>query len=425
MLKNRVNKMWRFVKVLQRLSIRTGRVVWNTLWRFQSNERRRDAAALTYTTLFALVPVLTVMYAVMGIMPSATEWREETVNRLLMSLMPGGSEQISAYLLGFSQQARSLTWIGVVFLFVTAFMLLRTIEQQFNRIWVVNESRSGLYTFVRYWAVISLGPILLALALMASSMVSFSDALWGNHWLWDYVPWALSSVALTMLYVFVPNCPVPWRNALIAAMVIALLFELGKFLFANILKLFPSYQLIYGAFAMVPLFLLWIFWAWMFVLLGAELSYALSHYTERSADLPPLWRRVRVLQVLWQAQQRGRLLAEARIVRRVGDLTPVQVRSELKILQEQGVATRTQEGQWLLVHDMHQWTLARFLASFTLEELLAPLPDALLVSDKQRKQWQAWQATWQAQSAQLLDVPMQSLLANGEVGVAQPKDGLR
>ena len=93
-------------------------------------------------------------------------------NNLLAYVMPEGSEQISAYLLAFSQQARSLTWIGVVFLFITALMLLRTIEMQFNRIWNVDKPRSGLQNFFRYWAVLSLGPLLIGGAIAASSLVA-------------------------------------------------------------------------------------------------------------------------------------------------------------------------------------------------------------------------------------------------------------
>ena len=148
-MKPRLNLKWR----------RTAQIIWSTLTRFESMERRRDAAALTYTTLFALVPVLTVSYSILSALPALQSWGEQANAQLFAYVMPEGSEVISEYLQQFSQQARKLTWVGLVFLFITAFMLLQTVETQFNRIWNVQTSRSKIQTFFRYWAVLSLGPL--------------------------------------------------------------------------------------------------------------------------------------------------------------------------------------------------------------------------------------------------------------------------
>src|SRR5690554_837806 len=139
-------------------------------------------------------------------------------------------------------------------------------------------------------------------------------------------PSAFSTAAFTDIYMLVPNCRVPWRNAQPTVLLIALVLELGKFLFTRIIGLFPSYKLIYGAFAAVPLFLLWIYITWMLLLLGAELSYALSHYAPKNKKMPTLWRRLLLVHVLVKQQEAGALLSERELIKKMKELTPVQIR---------------------------------------------------------------------------------------------------
>ena len=359
------------------------------------------------------MPVITVIYGILSGIPALQSWAGDLSNNLLAYVMPEGSEQISDYLLAFSQQARSLTWVGVVFLFITALLLLRTIEMQFNRIWNVDKPRSGLQTFFRYWAVLSLGPVLIGAAIAASSLIASLPIVADLEKVplpFRFLPWLFSAAALTALYMLVPNCRVPWRNALLAGMLIALLFELGKFLFGRIIGMFPSYQLIYGAFAAVPLFLLWVYLAWMLVLLGAELSYALSHYAPANRKLPVLWRRLRLVQTLLQLQQQGRLLSEAALARRLSDLTPVQVRVGLQQLQQMGLVTRSQEGQWIWLADHHQITLGQLLRDLSLADLQAEIPADLEANPAEREHWQQWQQQWLQHNHAALNATLDTFL---------------
>ncbi|UXD88007.1 YihY family inner membrane protein [Thalassolituus hydrocarboniclasticus] len=403
-----MRRFWRRLRL-------TGQILWQTLKRFEGEERRRDAAALTYTTLFALVPVITVTYAILSAIPELQSWGDQAHGELLAYVMPEGSETISAYLVQFSQQARKLTWVGVAFLFVTAFMLLRTIEMQFNRIWNVDKPRSGLQTFFRYWAVLSLGPLLFGAAFAASSLLAAmplwqdAGALTGQIALpVRLLPWLLSSGAICALYMLVPNCRVPWRNALLAAVLVATVFEAGKFLFAKAVGLFPSYQLIYGAFAAVPLFLLWIYLAWMLLLLGAELSYSLSHVRSQKRRLPLLWQRLLLLQTLWQAQQSGQLPDEARLCRLARDLPAADVGRLLQEFQQQGWATQTQDQQWVWIADLNGLSLASFFRTLTLQQLQQPLPDN--ISGPAFGALQNWQQQWLEQRSTLLDMRLSELL---------------
>lgn len=392
---------------------RLGPVLWQTLKRFESTERRRDAAALTYTTLFALVPVLTVIYSILSAIPALHEWGGELNSKMLLYVLPEGSEQVTEYLLGFSQQAKRLTWVGVVFLLVTALMLLRTIEIQFNRIWKVDKPRSGIQIFFRYWAVLSLGPVFIVGALAINSVIVslplMSDL--GKAPIFVRVlPWLFSSVALAALYMLVPNCRVPWRNALFAALLIAAVLELGKFMFARVVGMFPSYKLIYGAFAVVPLFLLWMYLSWMLMLFGAELSYALSHYAPADRKMPVLWRRLLLVQLLVQQQEKGELLSEAELIKRLDNLTPVQVRVELQRLQEKNQVALTQDGYWVWLPNIERITLAELFHEMSLKDLSAALPEEARMDNEQREKWQQWQSLWQSHSEKVLGRSVSELI---------------
>lgn len=392
---------------------RIGPVLWQTLSRFEGTERRRDAAALTYTTLFALVPVLTVIYAILSAIPALHEWGGEINAEMLSYVMPEGSEQISEYLIAFSQQARRLTWVGVVFLFITSLTLLRTIEIQFNKIWNVDKPRSGLQTFFRYWAVLTLGPVFIIGAFAASSLIvslPLITNLESTPFIVRLIPWLFSSAALTAMYMLVPNCRVPWRNAVIAAVIVALFLEVGKFLFARIIGMFPSYKLIYGAFAAVPLFLLWTYMAWMLLLLGAELSYALSHYAPKSRKMPTLWRRILLVHTIVEQQEAGRLLSERELVKLVKELTPVQVRVGLQQLQQQDLVALTQEGQWVWLPNIQQFTIAELLQDMTISDLKAPLPEDIRIDEALRARWLAWQKDRHEHSQMVMGVPLHTLL---------------
>lgn len=413
-----LKKLFHSLRFSERRSLvalrRLGPVLWQTLRRFESTERRRDAAALTYTTLFALVPVLTVIYAILSAIPAVNMWGGELNTKMLAYVLPEGSEQVTEYLLGFSQQAKRLTWVGVVFLLVTALMLLRAVEIQFNRIWKVDKPRSGIQTFFRYWAVLSLGPVFIVGALAINSVIVSLPLVSGLEHvsiLVRFLPWIFSAIALTALYMLVPNCRVPWRNALVAALLIAALLEAGKFLFARIVGLFPSYKLIYGAFAVVPLFLLWMYLAWMFLLFGAELSYALSHYTPADRKLPILWRRLLLIQLLVEKQAQGCLLTEASLVKRLRDLTPVQVRVELQRLQQQNFVALTQDGHWVWLPNEELLSLGELLKELSLEDLRAALPEDIGLSAKRRERWLSWQQGWLEHSQASLCQPVAGMLA--------------
>ena len=392
--------------------IRTARIIWQSLQRFESLDRRRDAAALTYTTLFALVPLLTLTFTVLSSIPALKEASLDVVNDLLSYVLPEGSEMVSNHLIQFSQQAKKLTGLGIVFLFVTAFMLLRTVEDQFNKIWNVSRTRSKIYTFFRYWAVLSLGPLLVVTAFASSSYLS-SLTLWSTTdpslllWLARPLPWLLTVFALALLYVVVPNYKVPVQHALMAAVLVASIFQLGQWALTNTIGLFPTYKLIYGAFAAVPLFLLWLYISWMILLLGAELSYGLSHHRRSAKPQESAIQRLHVANAIYQLQQDRSGVSQEDLQKSLPDINVAILLEYLTEFEQKGWATLSFNDCWLWIKDPRCLSMGEFLADETLANIAA------LSSYKSQSDGDSpLQTNWQQWSKALLKCHGEALSCN-------------
>lgn len=340
---------------------------------FVRNKGILNASALTYTTLFAVVPLMTVSYAMLAAIPSFQGAGEQLQGWIFENFVPATGAVVQEYLSNFAAQASKLTAVGLIFLFITSIMMMKNIEGAFNRIWRVSEPRKGMSSFLLYWAVLSLGPILIGLGLLVSSYIAslslFTSAteLVGRARLLSMLPLLMSAAAFTLLYAAVPNCKVPLRNAVIGGLVVAILFETAKRGFALFVTQFPSYELIYGAFAAVPLFLAWIFISWTIILLGAELSRALSVYRDhrKGKYLSHLHTLVAVLQRLWQAQQSGESVSDRQLLQQVEGLEQNEWDHYNVILLKASVISRTDRGDYVLARDM---------GSFTLDQLNKLLP---------------------------------------------------
>ena len=343
------------------------------LWRqFNRDGCRDSAAALTYTTLFAIVPMMTVMFAILSAIPTLRQRGDAIREWAFENFAPGAGEQVIIYLQEFSRQATNLTAIGVVFLFITSILMLRKIETTMNTIWQVSKPRQGVTSWLMYWAVISLGPILLGAGLGVSSYLTsvslFSSAVdyLGGMRLWlSLLPLFFSTAMLSLLYIVVPNCHVPVRQGVAGAFVAAIFFELAKAGFALFVRTSPSYQVVYGAFAAVPVFLLWIYISWMLVLGGAELVRALTVFSEHRKQIPRMQSLMRLLFIFWQRQQSGDLLKPGQIRSVLRDVEATHWEEFRNLLMDIGMIRRTEDGSFVLARD---------LASLTLAELVQMLP---------------------------------------------------
>lgn len=288
------------------------------LWeQFNLDDCKDTAAALTYQTLFAVVPLVTVFYMLISVIPASQGMESQIENYIFTNFIPETGAVVQEYLHDFSDQARNLTAIGVLFLAVTSYLMLSTIERALNEIWHVEEIRKGMQKFLLYWAVLSLVPFLLIFALAITGLIFSLPLVEGmaetasSLRLVTIIPWMLSALVFSAIYAAVPNCKVSIKHALIGGVITALAFEIAKNLFVMVMSR-GSWQVIYGAFAAVPLFLFWIYLSWNILLGGAELVRALSVYEddETIASEPHLFQILSILESFYRAHLSGVVLTE-------------------------------------------------------------------------------------------------------------------
>jgi len=331
------------------------------------------AAALTYTTLFAVVPLMTVTYTFFSILPEYAHVGEQVQNFIFQNFVPGSSNVVQDKLSEFADRARNLTAVGFVFLFVTSFLMLVTIEKSFNTIWHVPDPRRGLQRFLLYWGVLSLGPacvvagMLSSLYLLSLPLVSDLDAFGIGEILLGYLPVLLSIAGFTVLYYAVPNCHVPFNHALFGGFVTMLVFQTAFAIFAQTSKWF-SYDAVYGTFAAVPVFLLWLYLVWVIILGGAIFVRSLSLAQEDDASREPLMIKAsRVLRLLHDAHLDGRYVTDREINLMVS-LNQDEHDRVFGVLQELKLLGQTDEEHWIL---------GRSLKAVTLWDLYQRLPEGL------------------------------------------------
>ena len=352
-----------------------------------------SAAALTFVTLFALVPLLTVTLSIASALPAAGNIEDKLSEFLLQFLLPESSTQVVEYLSTFISQARSLTAFGVIILLVSAILMLRNVEKALNDIWRNRANRKPLASFLLYWAVLSLGPAAIGFGLGIRAYLFAATNDWGGVDLYglgsvliSLLPFVISAIGLTCLYVVVPNCQVPLRHALTGGVFAAVTFTIARMLFTAVMAQ-SSYTLVYGAFAAVPLFLLWIYVTWIIVLIGGVLAHSLSAYqTEEQAQTPTLMKALDILYLFWRAQREGRGISELEILR-AKDVLPGGIdadswRNIRDTLIRAQLLKRLDRGHYLLSRDLHHFTLAK------LAELLRAEPTFTLTG-----QAMPWQTT--------------------------------
>ncbi|GAA0786527.1 YihY family inner membrane protein [Marinobacterium sediminicola] len=386
---------------------------------YQTNQGVLNAAALTYTTLFAVVPLMTVSYSMLAAVPNFRGVGEQVQGWIFENFVPATGMVVQEYLSTFASQAQKLTVIGIVFLVITSIMMMKNIEAAFNRIWRVTEPRKGLSSFLLYWAVLSLGPILIGLGLLLTSyiaslpFISSATEVVGRARLLSLLPPLFSALAFMLLYAAVPNCRVPLRNAAIGGVFAAVLFELAKRGFALFVTQFPSYELIYGAFAAVPMFLVWIFISWTIILLGAELTRLLtvSHVSKYRTHEPHLYTVLAVLQRLWVAQQEGEPVPDRVLLQEIPGLDQGRWDDYVQLLMDAGLIRRTEGGQYLLSRDLSRYTLLQLQ-----REMPWPLPDPL---PDREEPWQqelhSRLQMLQRQRGVVLNITLQDLYRRGHI----------
>ncbi|MFJ7565896.1 YihY family inner membrane protein [Herminiimonas sp. NPDC097707] len=240
------------------------------------------AGSLTFTSVLALVPILTIALAIFTTFPLFNTFRASLEVYFVQNLMPKGiANTILGYLTQFSTKATRLSAVGAVALIVTAVMMMLMIDRVFNQIWRAKTKRPIMQRILIYWAIVTLGPLLIGASMTLTSYLFTSTngavrniPFFGGV-LYSSISILLTTVAFTSLYMVVPNRFVEWRDALCGGLLAAIAFEVVKRLFAIFIVQVPTYTVVYGAVAAFPIFLVWIYLGWLITLGGAVVTAAL------------------------------------------------------------------------------------------------------------------------------------------------------
>ncbi len=247
--------------------------------RFRDDRLGITASSLTFTTLISLVPLITVMLAVFSAFPMFSQFQGAVQRYLLQSLIPDTiARPVLGALTQFATQSSRLGGAGLAVLVFTALALMLTIDRTLNSIWRVRKPRPIAQRVLVYWAALTLGPVLLGISLTLTSyaltasrgMVAVLPG--GVALLLNLLEFALLAVGIAGLFHYVPNTDVRWRHALVGGVFVSAGFELAKRGLTLYLDTIPTYSLIYGAFATLPIFLIWLYLGWVIVLLGAVIA---------------------------------------------------------------------------------------------------------------------------------------------------------
>jgi membrane protein len=354
-------------------------------WRFYEERGLQTAGSLTYTTLLSLVPLFTVALAVSTAFPVFDQTMTALQEFILENFLPDarGIDTIAEQITTFTQNAGRLTAIGLGFFFLTAVMLMMTIDVSLNRLFRVQRSRPMVQQVLMYWAVLTLGPLLIGGSLSMTTFAVGASLGWlqlgfAADLVLGVLPFVFTCAALTLLYGIVPYRSVKPRDALVGGVVAGIAFEVVKRGFAIYLARFPTYTLIYGAFATIPIFLLWLYVSWVVVLAGATLTAMLPAY--RLAEGKPIPGRdfmdaLAVLSVLARAQEKGGPIRLEQISNQVR-VVPYRCEAALERAARLGWTARTHRDGWVLARDADDLRVAEIYRTFVFDAHAWGIEDA-------------------------------------------------
>lgn len=241
------------------------------------------AGALSYTTLLSIVPLMVVSLGIVSAFPVFQTIAGKIQTLVFEHFVAASADVIQEYIKAFAQKAAGLSITSLFFLLVTAVMMIFTMETSFNRIWKVKVRRHGVTAFLMYWAMLTLLPILVGVGVAITRYIislpyisGAAQTLESQHSMLFLLPMLITWVSFTLLYIALPNCKVKLKDGLFGAFVATILFEIAKHIFSAYIVAFPTYFLIYGALATIPIFFIWIYVSWVIILLGAVVSFLMN-----------------------------------------------------------------------------------------------------------------------------------------------------
>ena len=346
------------------------------LGRFIGDGCLTAAAALSYTTLVSLVPLIAIAFAVLSAFPIFADERDQLLSELFGKFVPEVGAEMDYWFRYFADAAVKTTTLGILALAVTVVLMLATVEDQLHQIWHVRSRRPWPHRILAYWATLTLGPLLLGTAF---SLPSYLDLVARQHGLdagallsapgtkelVGILPFVLEAFAFTLLYEVIPNCAVRWREAFAGGLVTALLIDVLKVAFVLYISYLSTYRAVYGAVAAIAIFLLWMYIVWAAVLFGAVVAAAIPRWRADSGDnavvaaVERLGLGLALIAELADQTQHGGALSTVELGRRLGVATSA-AEDDLAFLQRAEFVVASASGGWVLARSLDTLTLLDF-----------------------------------------------------------------
>lgn len=241
-----------------------------------------SAGHLAYVSLLSLVPFIVVFFSILSAFPAFTEVRIQLEQYVFSNFIPTSGDLLQKHMAEFVRNASKMGAVSILFLVAVALALISNVDRTLNHIWQSKSERPRIYTFSIYWTVLTVAPLLIGVSVLVSTylvgLANFADEYTPGFstMLLKIVPFGTAVFAFFILYMVVPNKRISAKHAISGALLAAILFELSKKLFALYMESFPSYQMIYGAIAVIPILFVWVYVSWILVLVGAEFTRGLE-----------------------------------------------------------------------------------------------------------------------------------------------------
>lgn len=259
--------------------------VWQ---RSEQDNIKVPAGHLAYVTLLSIVPLLAVIFYMLSAFPVFSDLKKILEDLIYNNLIPTSGDTIQEHISGFIENTKKMSMMGIGSLIVIALLLISTIDQTINRIWRCTNKRSRVQAFTIYWTILSLGPVIIGASLALSSYLftvfQEDGSLSFVQRILSFMPFILTWLTFAGVYTLVPHQRVSFRYALIGGFIATILFSFGTDLFRLYIINFPSQQIIYGALAVIPILFVWIYYSWLIVLIGAEVTATLEEFLQQHKE---------------------------------------------------------------------------------------------------------------------------------------------
>jgi membrane protein len=353
--------------------------------KFKHDKCTQMAASLTFDTLLSLVPLITIALTLFSAFSVFTDFSTQIKHFLLSNMLPEtGGKMISYYVEQFAESATKLTAVGLIFLALTAMLVMVTIDNAFNTIWHVTKHRPLFKRLIVYWSVLTLAPLLIGASLSLTSWLvglsigyTHQAPIFGMVTL-KVVPAVLTTLAFSLLLKVMPNRYVPLKHAFVGGVVASVAFETMNRAFGFFIAHFSTYKLVYGAFASIPIFLLWIYFSWLTILFGALITASLSRWQRRGVqqlnNVTQCYFAVHLLGTMYAGLTRGEAQSLSSLSKAL-KLAFEETEDMLEKLQRVKIVRQLSDTNWIMIRDAEHISMRELTELFLLDTSALPKLD--------------------------------------------------